>query len=70
MNLVKNQMKTYRHRVSVKISVSNFLAEGARFELAIPCGMRAFQARALGHYATPPLAYLGTMEIILAIAEC
>ena len=30
-------------------------AEGARFELAIPCGISAFQADALGRYATPPL---------------
>ena len=29
-------------------------AEGARFELAIPCGISALQADALGHYATPP----------------
>ena len=29
-------------------------AEGARFELAIPCGILAFQASALGHYAIPP----------------
>lgn len=30
------------------------MAEGARFELAIPFGICAFQAHALGHYATPP----------------
>ena len=30
------------------------MAERARFELAIPCGMLAFQASALGHYATSP----------------
>ena len=29
-------------------------AEGARFELAMPCGIRAFQARAIGLYATLP----------------
>ena len=31
-----------------------FLAEGERFELSIPCGIHAFQACALGHYATLP----------------
>ena len=30
------------------------LAEGERFELSIPCGIHAFQACALGHYATLP----------------
>ncbi len=30
------------------------VAEGAGFEPAIPFGIRAFQARALGRYATPP----------------
>lgn len=30
------------------------LAERAGFEPAIPCGMPAFQASALGHYATSP----------------
>ncbi len=30
------------------------MAEGERFELSIPCGMYAFQAYALGHYANPP----------------
>lgn len=30
------------------------VAERAGFELAIPCGMLAFQASALGHYATSP----------------
>lgn len=28
--------------------------EGGRFELPIPCGILAFQASALGHYATLP----------------
>jgi hypothetical protein len=32
------------------------MAEEERFELSIPCGMLAFQASALGHYATPPHA--------------
>lgn len=31
------------------------LAEGEGVEPSIPCGIRAFQARALGHYATPPM---------------
>ena len=31
------------------------MAERAGFEPAIPCGIRAFQARALGHYATSPI---------------
>ncbi len=30
------------------------MAERQRFELWIPCGMLAFQASALGHYATSP----------------
>ena len=30
------------------------VAEGERFELSIPCGMHAFQACALDHYANPP----------------
>ena len=30
------------------------MAEEGRFELPIPFGMLAFQASALGHYATPP----------------
>ena len=30
-------------------------AEAVRFELTNPCGLHAFQACALGHYATPPL---------------
>ena len=30
------------------------MAEGERFELSIPCGMYAFQAYALGHYANHP----------------
>ena len=29
-------------------------AEGVGFEPTIPCGIRDFQARALGHYAIPP----------------
>lgn len=32
------------------------MAERERFELSIPCGMLAFQASALGHYATSPCA--------------
>ena len=32
------------------------MAEGGRFELPIPCGILAFQASALDHYATPPCA--------------
>lgn len=30
------------------------MAEGRGFEPPIPCGMLAFQASALDHYATPP----------------
>ena len=30
------------------------MAERARFELANPCGLHAFQACALDHYATSP----------------
>jgi hypothetical protein len=30
------------------------MAEGERFELSIPCGILAFQASALDHYAIPP----------------
>ncbi len=33
------------------------MAEGRGFEPPIPCGMLAFQASALDHYATPP--YVG-----------
>ena len=44
-------MKFYRERADNDISQ---LAEGAGFEPAIPFGIRAFQARALGRYATPP----------------
>src|SRR3989344_5346279 len=32
----------------------SFIAEGEGFEPSIPCGIHAFQACALGHYATPP----------------
>ncbi len=32
-------------------------AERERFELSIPCGILAFQASALGHYATSPLRF-------------
>src|SRR3989344_939039 len=31
-----------------------YMAERARFELAMPCGILAFQASALDHYATSP----------------
>ena len=31
-----------------------FDAEAGGFEPPIPCGILAFQASALGHYATPP----------------
>ncbi len=34
------------------------MAERERFELSIPCGMHAFQACALGHYATSPCGVL------------
>lgn len=34
----------------------HFLAEEERFELSIPFGIHAFQACALGHYATLPNA--------------
>lgn len=36
------------------------LAEEERFELSIPCGMLAFQASALDHYATPPQGFPDT----------
>lgn len=35
-------------------------AEGAGFEPAIPCGTHAFQACALGHYATLPFEFNST----------
>lgn len=37
---------------------SQFAAEGVGFEPTIPYGMRPFQDRALGHYATPPFRVL------------
>ena len=38
---------------SIQLSYGR-VAEGAGFEPANPCGLYAFQAYALGHYATPP----------------
>ena len=35
------------------------MAEGRGFEPPIPCGMLAFQASALDHYATPPWESVG-----------
>src|SRR3989338_11256106 len=46
----------------------SFLAEGERFELSIPCGIHAFQACALGHYATLP--YFGDGRIADIILPC
>jgi hypothetical protein len=33
------------------------MAEGARFELAVPCDTLTFQASALDHYATLPVSF-------------
>lgn len=39
------------------------MAEGEGFEPSIPCGIRAFQARALGHYATLPMINKVTLKV-------
>jgi hypothetical protein len=42
-------------------------AEREGFEPSIPCGIRAFQARALDHYATSPKTETGLLYQLMLL---
>ena len=61
--LINSFFKLIMYRLLIRPAKKrDFISEAGGFEPPMPCGILAFQASALDHYATPPQILYGTFR--------